>query len=127
MVTYGRPEARGRAVWGELVPYGKLWRTGADEATVISFTGDVKLGDTPVKAGSYALFTIPEQDKWTIVLNSVAEQWGSYDHDASKDVARAEVTPEKAEMAEAFTVEADGGTLYLHWAELRAPVPLSAE
>lgn len=125
-VTYGRPKANGRTVWGELVPYGKVWRTGADEATVIHFTGDAKLGDTPVKAGSYALFTIPEDGKWTLVLNTVAEQWGSYEHDASKDVARAEVVPEKAEAAEVFTIAPDGDTLYLHWAELRAPVPLSA-
>jgi hypothetical protein len=125
-VTFGRPEARGREVWGGLVPYGQLWRTGADEATVVHLTGDVKFGDTPVKAGSYALFTIPEKEQWTFVLNSVAEQWGSYDHDPAKDVAKAVVTPEKAEPAEVFTISADGGALVLQWAELKAKLPLSA-
>jgi len=125
-VTYGRPEARGREVFGKLVPYGKLWRTGADEATVLTVSGDVKLGDTPVKAGSYALFTVPGEDEWTIVLNSQAKQWGSYDHDKSKDVAKAKAKPGKAPMTEAFTIEPHDGTLYLQWAEVRVPVPLSA-
>jgi len=126
MVTYGRPKVRGRTVWGELVPYGKVWRTGADEATVISFSGDVKLGDTAVKAGSYALFTIPEKDKWTIVLNSVADQWGSYDYDEGKDVARAVVTPEKGEMTEDLTIAPDGDMLYIQWAQAKVPLPITA-
>ena len=126
VVTYGRPEARQRVVWGELVPYGQVWRTGADEATVVHLTGPAKLGDTPVPAGSYALFTIPGPDAFTVVLNAVPKQWGAYEHDPAKDVAKAVVTPEKAAYTDVFTITTDGGALALHWAELRVPVPLTA-
>lgn len=124
-VTYGRPEARGRTVWGELVPWGKVWRTGADEATVLTTSAPVKLGDTEVPAGSYALFTIPGEKEWTIVLNTEAAQWGAYEYDASKDVAKAMAVPEAGPMAEAFTIETEGEHLYLRWAEVKVPVPLT--
>ena len=125
-VTYGRPEARGRNVWGELVPFGKVWRTGADEATVLTTSGPLMLGDTKVEKGSYALFTIPGEAEWTVILNSEAGQWGAYDYDEKKDVARATVKPRKGkEAVEAFTIEAAGDKLVMKWADVMAPIPLA--
>jgi hypothetical protein len=124
VVTYGRPEARGREIWGKLVPYGKVWRTGADEATVVTVSAPVMFGKTEVPAGSYALFTVPGEDQWTLMLNSQAEQWGAYDRDPGKDVAKAKAKPVTADAAEAFTIHAEGEQLFLHWGTVKVPVPL---
>jgi hypothetical protein len=126
-VTYGRPEARGRTIFGETVAYGEVWRTGADEATVLTVSGDVMLGETAVPAGSYALFTIPGEDEWTVLLNSQAKQWGSYERDPEKDVAKATAKPVKAEKTEAFTIEPKDGMLVMRWDETEVPIPLKAK
>ena len=77
MVTYGRPSMRGRTIFGDLVSYDALWRTGANEATTITFSDDVMIEGQPLEAGTYSLFTIPGTEAWTVVFNKVAEQWGS--------------------------------------------------
>ncbi|MGA0559117.1 DUF2911 domain-containing protein [Larkinella sp. VNQ87] len=81
-VVYGQPSKRGRVIFGPngLEKYGKVWRTGADEATEISFTKDVMFGNKMVKAGTYTLFTIPDEKEWTVILNSKLGQWGAYDY-----------------------------------------------
>src|SRR5215213_262730 len=84
-VSYGRPYKKGRQIFGGLESYGKVWRTGADEATEITFTKDMSFAGKPVKAGTYALFTVPEKNEWTIILNSQLGQWGAYDYDKYKD------------------------------------------
>src|SRR5262245_24240277 len=84
-ITYGRPYKKGRDIFGELVPNGKVWRAGADEATVITFANDGTLGGKSVKAGSYTLFVVPEQSEWTIILNGQLNQWGAYDYEKNKD------------------------------------------
>lgn len=104
--TYGQPLKKGRQVFGGLVPYDKLWRTGANEATEITFTSNFKIGDTSLPAGTYTLFTIPSKDNWTIILNSVLGQWGDFTYDAAKDVLRFETTSAKNEnIYEGFTIE----------------------
>ncbi|MDM7914857.1 MAG: DUF2911 domain-containing protein [Candidatus Eisenbacteria bacterium] len=75
-ITYSRPGVKGRVIWGELVPYDKVWRTGANEATTIAFSSDVKVDGHPLKAGTYSLHTIPTKGDWTVIFNSKAEQWG---------------------------------------------------
>jgi len=75
-------------IFGELVPYGAVWRTGANEATTITFTGDVLVEGTAVPAGTYSLFTIPGGHEWTIIFNAENNQWGAYDYDEGKDVLR---------------------------------------
>ena len=76
VVEYSRPSAKGRAIFGDLVPFGKLWRTGANDATVISFTDAVTLEGNNVAPGEYALFTIPGKDEWSVILNKETKQWG---------------------------------------------------
>src|SRR2546421_2697491 len=96
-VTYGRPYKKGREIFGGLEKYGRVWRTGADEATEISFAKDGTVGGKPVKAGTYTLFTIPGKDEWTIILNSQLGQMGafSYDKYKNKDVLQVNVPVKK--------------------------------
>jgi hypothetical protein len=93
-IDYSSPAVKGRTIWGGLVPYDSVWRTGANAATVISFSTGVNIGGTKVKAGKYALFTIPGRDTWTIIINSEYDQWGSFDYKKSADVVRLTVKPE---------------------------------
>lgn len=96
-VNYSSPAVKGRTVWGSLVPYGKVWRTGANEATIFETSADVKVNGQPLPAGKYALFTIPGETEWTIIFNSVWEQWGAYRYDQSKDVLRVNAAAAKSE------------------------------
>ena len=106
VVNYSSPGVKGRKVFGELVPFGKVWRTGANEASTIEVSRDCKVGGGMLRAGKYALFSIPGETEWTIIINSVADQWGSYKYDESKDVLRFKVAPKKsAEFNERFKFE----------------------
>jgi len=125
-VTYGAPSARNRTVLGELVPYGEVWRAGANEATTISFSTDVTVEGQPVAAGTYGLFLIPQEDEWTVVLNRTAEQWGAYQYDEAQDALRVSVSPERAPFQEtmAFTFDnlalgegEDAVDVAMRWAE----------
>ena len=87
-VAYSSPGVKGRKIWGEVVPFGQVWRTGANEATTFTSSRDFTFGGTKVPAGTYSLFTIPAESKWTVVLNANPKTWGSFDYDAAKDVAR---------------------------------------
>ena len=91
-IAYGSPAVKGRKIWGELVPFDKVWRSGANEATTIEVSRDTKVGGQALKAGKYALFTIPGEKEWTIIFNSVPNQWGSYKYDESKDALRIKAT-----------------------------------
>jgi hypothetical protein len=92
-VEYSRPSVKGRKIYGGLVPYGEVWRTGANTATKVTFSGDVKLEGTAVPAGSYALFTIPGETEWTVILSKVTGQWGSYSYAEKDDLLRVKVKP----------------------------------
>jgi hypothetical protein len=92
-VEYSRPGVKGRKIYGDLVPFGEVWRTGANTATKVTFSGDVKFEGTAVPAGSYALFTIPGEAEWTIILSKVTGQWGSYSYAEKDDLLRAKVKP----------------------------------
>jgi len=129
-ITYGRPQVNGRTIFGDLVPYGDVWRTGANEATTISFSSDVTVEGEPLSAGTYSLYTIPGKDTWTIIFNNVANQWGT-DYDKSKDALRVQVSPESAPEREMMTfffenVTDTSGTCVLHWADVRVPVEIQA-
>lgn len=89
-VQYGRPHKNGREIFGKLEPFGKVWRTGANENTEIRFYTDVSFGGEEVPAGTYSLFTIPNEDTWTVILNKQTDRWGAYSYDESQDIARVE-------------------------------------
>lgn len=131
-ISYGRPYLKGRkAVGGSLVPYGEVWRTGADEATKLTTDADLKIGDLQVPKGSYALFTLPEKSGWTLIVNKKADQWGAFNYSKSDDLGR---TPMKVTQlsspVEQFTMalkpESDGSVLLtLAWENTEASVPIS--
>ena len=125
-ITYSRPGVKGRTVWGALVPYDKVWRTGANEATTISFSDDVTVNGQALPKGTYSLHTIPGRDSWTLIFNKVADQWGSFNYDQSKDQLRVTTTPQKAAFTEWMTFEvpqlnADKATVVLRWENLAVP------
>lgn len=119
-IEYCRPRTKGRKIFGELIPYGKVWRTGANEATIISFPHDLLIGGKEISAGKYALFTIPDKDNWTMILNSEWDQWGAYHYHADKDVLRIKVKSEQTAYTDLLTisfseVDKSKGTLSLQW------------
>jgi hypothetical protein len=128
-VVYSRPFKKGREIFGGLVPFGQVWRTGANEATELTTTADLSLGGKTLKAGTYAVFTIPSKDKWTVIFNSDLGQWGAYTYDASKDVMRVDVPVQTvAGEFEAFTINltksADGAELVMLWDKTKVSVPV---
>ncbi len=127
-VIYSRPSKNDRAIFGELVPYGKVWRTGADEASEITFYKDVMLGDKEVKAGTYALFTIPNADSWVVILNSGLHQWGSFTYDEKMDVVRTSAKIESMkDPIENFSIVFDQGNMIMAWDKTKAVVPIKAK
>lgn len=131
-IMYNRPGVKGRVIWGGLVPYDKVWRTGANEATTITLSQAVKINGQPLPAGTYSFHTIPGKTSWTLIFNKTAEQWGSYDYDASKDALRIQVTPvtgpNQEWMAFSFSdVSTDGATVELAWEKLRVPFKIEAD
>lgn len=124
-VNYGSPSIKGRAVWGGLVPYDKVWRTGANEATTIELSTDVMVEGKKLPAGKYGLFAIPGQKDWVIIFNSVSDQWGAYDYDSAKDVLRVNVVPvAQADNQEALVYEMDGDKLILKWEKMAVPISI---
>jgi len=117
VVEYGRPNANERQIWGGLVPFGKVWRTGANEATTISFDRDVTVEGAALAAGTYALFTIPSEADCKILFNSVAEQWGAFDYDAGKDVAAVSVPAQAIDHVETFEITVGDAGVTLSWAD----------
>lgn len=120
-LEYGRPNVKGRQIWGGLVPYDKVWRTGADEATTITFGGGVTVEGEALEAGTYALFTIPGESEWTVIFNSVAEQWGAYNYDSGKDALRVSASPRASEHVESMDFVIEGSAVVLRWEKLAVP------
>lgn len=127
-VAYSRPGIKNREIFGGIVPYGQVWRTGANAATKITFSTAVKLNGTDIPAGTYALFTIPGPDDWTIIINKNARQWGAFQYDPKDDVAKFKVTPfQLAEQIETFMIEFndlrdESATLDLVWDHVVVPI-----
>ena len=131
-IAYSRPGVKGRQIWGGLVPYGQVWRTGANEATTIAFSTDVQVEGKPLPAGRYALFTIPTADKWTVVFNRQGDQWGAFDHDPEEDALRVEIAPREAPQLErmAFTIPEVTDTsavIELRWEKLAVPFTVTVD
>lgn len=125
-IDYHRPGVKGRKIWGELVPYGQVWRLGANNATTITFSDAVKVEGKDVPAGTYGLFAIPAQDKWTLILNKQPKQWGAYFYKAEEDVLRFDVQPQTGPFTEWMVFEitpAGSGkaVVEMAWENLRVP------
>jgi len=123
-LTYGRPAVKGRKIWGGLVPYDNVWRSGANESTDITFSKTVTLGGQQLDAGTYSLYTIPRKDTWTIIINSKLS-WGT-EYDKSKDVFRFDVKPEEANQREWLMyyfrdLTDTSATAVMHWDNVRVP------
>lgn len=128
-ITYSQPRKNGREIFGELVPFDKLWRTGANEATEITCTKDILINGLLLKAGTYSLFSIPNQIKWTIIINSDLGLWGSYNYNAKKDVFRFDVPVYTSESVyEAFTIQLDQkndvADLLILWDKTKVSIPI---
>lgn len=129
-ITYSQPSKRGRIIFGDLVPYNQVWRTGANEATEITITKDIKLDNQLLKAGTYSIFTIPKKDFWTVIINKDLGLWGSYNYNASMDVFRLEVPVQVLQdgVYEAFTIQVDQrnnkAELVFLWDIIRVAVPI---
>ena len=132
-IVYSRPSVKGREIFGGLVPYGKVWRTGANSATKVVFSTAVKLNGNEVPAGTYALMSIPGKDEWTVIINKGSEQWGAYKYDEKSDVLRFKVKPVTlAETVETFTIEFnnlrdEAAQLDLSWDKTRVPIKVELE
>lgn len=131
-INYNRPGVKGRAIWGALVPWDKVWRTGANEATTIEFSDDVWINGQKLAKGLYSLHTIPTATEWTIIFNSVASQWGSYSYDAAKDALRVKATPQAAPHAEWLTFEipemtTDTAKVVIRWEKIAVPFTIDTK
>ncbi len=125
-IDYSRPAVKGRAIWGGLVPYDKVWRTGANEATQISFSDDVTINGQALPKGTYSLHTIPGKDSWTVIFNKTAQQWGSFNYKEADDALRVTVKPEKAPFHELMEfdfpqVTGDSAVVAIRWENLSVP------
>ena len=127
-IDYSQPAVKGRTVWGDLVPYDEVWRTGANEATVFETSKDIKVNGSVLPAGKYSMFTIPGEDSWTVIFNSTWEQWGDYKYDSAKDVLRVEAIPQKSDdFHERMTFTINDGEAALLWENLVVPMTISAK
>jgi hypothetical protein len=130
-LTYNRPNTKGRKIFGGLEAYGKVWRTGANGATALTFTDEVTFGGKTIPAGIYALFTIPTQNEWTIILSKNTDQWGAYDYKEAEDLIRVSVKPTTAKsLVETLTigfsdVKAGSMNLNIVWENTTVTVPLT--
>lgn len=130
-IVYGQPYKRDRDIFGNVVPFDEVWRTGANEATELTTTNDIIFGGQKLEAGTYTLFSIPRKnDKWTIILNSELGQWGAFDYSKSKDVLRIDApSMNKEPITEAFTIQFseiknDSTNILMRWDQKVVRIPV---
>ncbi len=126
-ITYGQPSMKGREIFGALVPFGEVWRTGADEATEITLAKDCMFAGRQCKKGTYSMFTIPNKGEWTIILNSELKQWGSFDYDKIKGKNVLEVKVQVVALpkpVETFTIETNDNGIDMKWDKTSVPVSI---
>ena len=124
-INYNSPSVKGREIWGKLVPYGKVWRAGADEATTFETSKDITVGGQKLPSGKYSFFVIPEKDKATIIFNTESKQWGAYDYDIKKDKLRINVKPQaQYDSTERLTYAVNKDNMTLSWEKWNLVVPI---
>jgi tetratricopeptide (TPR) repeat protein len=131
-IEYYRPSVKGRKIWGDIVPYRKVWRTGANKATTIEFSDDVLLNGQKIRAGKYALYSIPDKNEWTILLNKNADSWGTEDYREEDNVVIFKVKPLKGNFEETFKIEISNvdkrkADIFIEWEKLVIPIELQVE
>ena len=131
-VTAGRPAVKGRTIWGDVVPYGEVWRAGANENTTFSCANDITVEGKPLPAGVYGVHVIPTQTKWTVIFSRNSTSWGSFTYDKAEDALRVDVTPVAVPATEWLTWEFDdlsdnGATLRLRWEKLAVNLKLGVD
>lgn len=131
-VEYARPSAKGRVIFGDLVPMNALWRTGANLNTTVEFSGPVKFGGADVPKGKYSLFTIPGETTWVVILNKNTELWGEGDYKESEDLVRVKVSATPSEYTETLTLEfanlkGDNADLVLRWEKVSVAIPIETD
>jgi hypothetical protein len=125
-ISYSRPGVKSRQIWGGLVPYNKVWRAGANEATKITFSTDIMIEGKKLLAGAYSFFAIPTEKDWTLIFNKVSDQWGAFEYNEAEDALRVAVKPEKNEHEEwlrySITKTSDSSAVVkLEWEKLKIP------
>ncbi len=128
-ITYSQPQKKSREIFGNLVPYGKVWRTGANEATEITATKDIQIDSIILKAGTYSIFTIPDKHQWTIIINSDVGLWGAYNYNEQKNIWRFAVPVQPSDRKyEYFTMTFDHrnevADLLIMWDRTKVAVPI---
>ncbi len=131
-ISYSRPSVKGRVIWGELVPFDKVWRTGANSATTITFSDDVTVEGQKLAAGTYSIFTIPGKDEWTVIFNNDVKLWGETDYDLAKDALRVKAKPQASGMVETLhlgfpSIGAASAVLAIEWEKVRVPVTIGVD
>lgn len=131
-VSYSRPSVRSRTIWNDLVPYGQVWRTGANEATTISFSTDVEINGNKLPAGKYSLHTIPAADEWTVIFNRKADQWGSYEYKQEDDALRVKVKPRANQFTETLSIgipaiARDSAEVVIAWEKVAVPFTVKVD
>ena len=131
-VNYHRPLVKGRTVWGKVVPYGQVWRAGANENTTITFTDAVSIEGKPLEKGTYGLHMIPNQEQWTVIFSKVNTAWGSFTYKESEDALRVNVKPQAADMEEALAYEIDQPTensavITMRWEKVAVPFKVGVD
>jgi tetratricopeptide (TPR) repeat protein len=131
-VNYHRPLVKGRTIWGKVVPYGQVWRAGANENTTITFTDPVTIEGKTLEKGTYGLHMLPNQDEWTVIFSKVNTAWGSFTYKESEDALRVNVKPQTAEMEEALAYEIDQPTensavITMRWEKVAVPFKVGVD
>ncbi|MFZ0452474.1 MAG: DUF2911 domain-containing protein [Ignavibacteriaceae bacterium] len=136
-ISYSRPGVKGRKIWGGLVPYDKVWRAGANEATKFVFTSDVLINGKKLTAGAYSFFAVPSKNSWILIFNKVADQWGAFEYNQAEDAIRFTVKPQQSEFTEwleysfsDMNVNKDGknsAVVNLIWEKLRIPFTVEVQ
>ena len=131
-IVYSRPSIRGRKIFGDLVPFGSVWRTGANSATKVTFGEEMEIGGTKIPAGTYSFYTVPGQNEWEIILNKNTGSWGAFGYDVKDDVVRVKVKPTTTStVTESFTITIanitySSCTIDLDWEKTHVSVPVKA-
>lgn len=125
-VDYSAPNIKGRIIWGGLVPYGEVWRTGANEATVVSLEKDVLVGGEKLTAGKYSLYTIPNEKNWIVIFNHIWDQWGT-EYNEAHDALRIEVKPKNIpQKKEQLEIKVESEQIVIRWDNIQVPIPLES-